>query len=387
MSPTSPARSDRRPGAAEVVVPCSDLDASVAFYTGQLGFRLDMTLPADSPEIALISGHGLILRLVACASPERKRDPLRLRLPASANPGMERSGASVCSPDGDAIEFIAAASATPLQVRSDALLVQRFDAHDAWSSGRAGMQYRDLIPGRLDGAVIASHIRIPEGGPVPDYVHFHEVGLQLIYCRRGWVRVVYEDQGPPFTLHAGDCVLQPPTIRHRVLESSRGLEVVELGSPAVHETWRDHDLQLPTRALDPHRLFRGQRFVRHVAAEHACREKRDDGRVRFTDTGIADAPSGLARARVLELAGATDAAASLSAVADAFLFFFVLSGSLVVSGDAFGTVTLQVDDACVLPGHANYCLSSTTPCEVLEIATPATRGDAGHVPAQEISLR
>ena len=40
--------------------------------------------------------------------------------------------------------------------------------------GRAGMLYRDLIPDRLGGAIVASHIRIPEGGPVGDSVHFHQ---------------------------------------------------------------------------------------------------------------------------------------------------------------------------------------------------------------------
>ena len=30
------------------------------------------------------------------------------------------------------------------------------------------MHYRDLIPSRLGGSIIASHIRIPDGGPVPD---------------------------------------------------------------------------------------------------------------------------------------------------------------------------------------------------------------------------
>ena len=93
-------------------------------------------------------------------------------------------------------------------------------------------------PGRLGGRFIASHITIPAGGPVPDYVHYHDVRYQSIHCVRGWVRVVYEDQGPPFVLEAGDCVLQPPGIRHRVLESSPGLEVVEVGSPAAHPTSR-----------------------------------------------------------------------------------------------------------------------------------------------------
>ena len=88
--------------------------------------------------------------------------------------------------------------------------------------GRAGMLYRDLIPSRLGGRYIASHITIPDGGPVADWVHFHRIALQMIFVRRGWVRVVYEDQGEPFVMNAGDMVLQPPEIRHRVLESSPG---------------------------------------------------------------------------------------------------------------------------------------------------------------------
>ena len=88
------------------------------------------------------------------------------------------------------------------------------------------MHYRDLVPSRLGGAMIASHIRIPDGGPVPDMVHFHKVGFQLIFCIRGWVDVVYEDQGGPRRLAAGDCFIQPPRIRHRVLEASDGEEAL-----------------------------------------------------------------------------------------------------------------------------------------------------------------
>ena len=79
-----------------------------------------------------------------------------------------------------------------------------------WFARRAGMRYRDLLPGRQGGRVIASHIQIPDGGPVRDDVHFHRIHFQMIYCCRGWVRVVYEDQGAPFVLEPGDCVLQPP---------------------------------------------------------------------------------------------------------------------------------------------------------------------------------
>lgn len=196
-----------------VTVACIDLDAAMDYYVGELDFRLDMIMPADAPRVAELSGHGIGLRLEC----------------------VENSG-----------ERAAVPCAMP-----ETILVQRSTGDGAWGDGRAGMQYRDLVPGRLGGHFIASHIRIPNGGPVPDYVHYHRVGFQMIFCRRGWVKVVYEDQGPPFVMHAGDCVLQPPTIRHRVREASKGLEVVGVGSPAKHETWRDHALALPTPKVCP----------------------------------------------------------------------------------------------------------------------------------------
>ena len=128
------------------------------------------------------------------------------------------------------------------------------------------MHYRDLIPSRLGGRYIASHIAIAEGGPVADWVHFHRIAFQLICVRKGWVRVVYEDQGEPFVMAAGDMVLQPPGIRHRVLESAPGLEVVEITCPALHETFADHEMALPNGSSDPARDYEGQRFLHHVAA-------------------------------------------------------------------------------------------------------------------------
>jgi quercetin dioxygenase-like cupin family protein len=119
-----------------------------------------------------------------------------------------------------------------------AFVVRRLADGAPWVVGRAGMEYRDLVPGRLGGAMIASHIRIPTGGPVPDMVHYHKVGFQLIFCIRGWVDVVYEDQGGPRRLYPGDCFVQPPEIRHRVLHASDGIEVIEIGVPAEHVT--DH---------------------------------------------------------------------------------------------------------------------------------------------------
>src|SRR5207244_1095094 len=131
---------------------------------------------------------------------------------------------------------------------------------------------------------------------------FHEVRFQMIYCRAGWVRVVYEDQGAPFVLAAGDCVLQPPRIRHRVLESSSGCEVIEVSSPAEHETRVDHELALPTPQVRLERDFAGQRFVRHERASATWRPWRFEG-FEARDLGIAAATGGLAGACVARAAG------------------------------------------------------------------------------------
>jgi mannose-6-phosphate isomerase-like protein (cupin superfamily) len=182
----------------------------------------------------------------------------------------------------------------------------------------------------------------------------------MIYCRRGWVRVVYEDQGPPLIMHEGDCVLQPLGIRHRVLESSPGLEVIEIACPAEHETFRDHDLQLPTPTSKPDRIFEGQRFVHHVAAtakwQHA---KGFDVR----DTGIADATAGLASVRVLRSTRAIGRKHD-----DDFLFFVVLTGRPQITCGAHGTHVLEADDACVIPTGADYTIAGAEPFEVLEVA-------------------
>jgi mannose-6-phosphate isomerase-like protein (cupin superfamily) len=230
------------------------------------------------------------------------------------------------------------------------------------------MQYRDLIPSRLGGRFIASHIRIPVGGPVPDYVHFHRIRFQMIYCKAGWARLVYEDQGAPFLFHADDCVLQPPEIRHRVLEASDGLEVIEIGCPALHETFADHAMTLPTPHLLPERDFGGQRFVRHVAAQAEwlpC----DARGLEMRDMGIGDATDDLAGARVVR--ARHGAQAKFGGHGGEFLFFFVLRGEMVLDVQGHGQHQLQVNDSCVIPAGVRYAIDVTAGAEFLEVTLPA----------------
>jgi quercetin dioxygenase-like cupin family protein len=241
-------------------------------------------------------------------------------------------------------------------------------ANDAWYVGRAGMEYRDLIPGRLGGRFIASHIRIPGGGETPDYVHYHKALFQMIYCKAGWARVVYEDQGAPFALEAGDCVLQPPEIRHRVLESSAGLEVIEVACPAEYETCADNELRLPTRDVLPERLFGGQRFVRHRAREAKWGPWRLDG-FESRDTGVAAATNGLATARVVKSNSAITAMAD--GHAGELLFLFILDGKLGIDSQGQGNHRLMAGDSCVIHAGVDYTLKAGAGLEMLEVSLPA----------------
>ena len=52
------------PGRALVtVLPCEDLDATMGFFIDELGFRIELISPADSPRTVVLSGHGGMVRL------------------------------------------------------------------------------------------------------------------------------------------------------------------------------------------------------------------------------------------------------------------------------------------------------------------------------------
>ncbi len=68
-------------------------------------------------------------------------------------------------------------------------------------------------------------------------------------------------------LTPGDCFIQPPEIRHRVMEASENLQVIEIGVPADHVTEIDHEMRLPTPELRPEREWSGQRFVHDIGGQ------------------------------------------------------------------------------------------------------------------------
>ncbi|MEZ5870371.1 MAG: cupin domain-containing protein [Nitratireductor sp.] len=353
---------------AEIVVPCRELTDTLPYFLKELGFRLDQIFPADNPAVAVISGYGVRLRLDRHAQGE----PGTLRLLAHDLARLAQGGATRTAPNGTRVEF---AMANPPLVMPDpvqSFVVRRLKDGAPWVIGRAGMHYRDLVPDRLGGSMIASHIRVPDAGPVPDNVHFHVIGFQMIYCYRGWVRLVYEDQGEPFILAAGDCVLQPPQIRHRVLESSGGLEVVEIGCPAEHITQLDHEMPLPTGRINPDKDFHGQKFCRHELSKAEWKPWRIEG-FEARDTGIGAATGGVASVKVARPVSASQTPWTSH---DADIHFsFVLEGTLTLEGNDEAPRDLEAGDAFVIPpGLKTRFSNCSKDLEILEVTLPAEYG-------------
>ncbi len=343
--------------AARMVVTTDRFDDDLAVLTGELGFRIDVIYPADAPSNATVSGHGMTIRLASSLHPQ----------PATIELLTDQPGDPVTLPGGTVVRCSVADPPMELPDNRPSLVITRND--ETSGLGRAGMRYRDLLPDRWGGRFIASHITIPDGGDVPDYVHFHAIRFQLIFVKAGWVRVVYEDQGEPFVMHAGDAVLQPPEIRHRVLESSAGLEVIEIGCPAEHETRAEHVLELPNGVGSAERAWDGQRFVRHVASEAAWSPYRIAG-WDHRDTGIGAATDGLAGVRVVRPSD-DQRDARLTAHDGEFAFHAVLAGEVtLVVGDR--PVRLQSGDSAAVPaGQAHAFTDPTVDCELLDVTLPA----------------
>jgi mannose-6-phosphate isomerase-like protein (cupin superfamily) len=300
------------PAPNELDLICTDFGAALALLRG-LGLRLDLIFPADEPHSAVLTRDGTTVRLTSRPG----------AVPAAAGLPEFRPEFGLTRAGGGAAE------------------------------GRAGMRYRDLIPSRLGGRYIASHIAIARGGPVDDWVHFHRIAVQLICVRKGWVRVVYEDQGAPLVMAAGDMVLQPPGIRHRVLESSPGLEVVEITCPALHETVADHEMALPNGRLDPARSFENQHFLHHVAAASRWTTWRC---AEVQATAVKDASGRRAEARILRLGRAS--VIDMPPHDGELVFGFVLEGSARLRHDKI--YPLGPADSFVIPPRAPWRLSEAS---------------------------
>ena len=101
---------------------------------------------------------------------------------------------------------------------------------------RSFFEYRDLGIGKATkGAFHAHVIRAREATSEGTGAHTHRLDFQMVYVIRGSVTFEYAGEGE-FVFGPGDCVLQPPGIRHELKSCSDDLELLEITAPEDFET-------------------------------------------------------------------------------------------------------------------------------------------------------
>ena len=385
---------------AQVIVPTLAVSKDIEFLQEKFGFKLLNIFPDDDPEVAVLYGHGLHLRL--------RREKEEVKLKAAEFKDNAKGNKIVCkillltddeeilkskntelmTPGGGAMVRVEPKSYKIPDIEALRHNLRYFDieidhaterqisdpSSKVWVVGRAGMLYRDILPSRLGGLMSAEHIWIPKGGPVPDNVHFHTIRFQLIYCLKGWVRLVYEDQGESFILNAGDCVTQPPEIRHRVIECSDNLQVIEIGVPSSHMTSLDHDMILPTNIYNPSREWNFQKFCHFKFAEATWEP--DTGILDCKDTGVYKKTNGFVSVKIFRVKEfALDHHDSDCFSIDGHVVFtFLLKGSMklvVAEKEAF---SLKEGNSYMIPGNKFYQFKDwSDDLELLQIALTGLR--------------
>ena len=158
---------------AEILLPCNNLDETLQFFIDKLGFKMESIAPAEKPSIAVISGHGIRLRL----EPGSNLDPGFINLLYSDPATVADGKLELTAPNGTRVSLIEASPTLNIPDIKQTFVLSKMSDTDQWNEGRAGMWYRDLIPDRQGGYAVASHIKILDGGSVPDYVHYHKIIL------------------------------------------------------------------------------------------------------------------------------------------------------------------------------------------------------------------
>lgn len=102
---------------------------------------------------------------------------------------------------------------------------------------RSYAKYRDLgIAAATNGLAVAQVIKfVPPATDEVRQMHLHNVQLQMIYVLKGWITTEVEGR-PAETMRVGSSWLQPPKIKHRVMDYSDDCEVLEIVLPADFET-------------------------------------------------------------------------------------------------------------------------------------------------------
>jgi mannose-6-phosphate isomerase-like protein (cupin superfamily) len=102
---------------------------------------------------------------------------------------------------------------------------------------RGYAKYRDLGIAEASNGLARAHVIRMVPPCIPAEVskrHLHDVEFQMIYVLKGWMKGEYD--GKVMTMREGTCWLQPPRIKHTVLDYSDDCELLEVILPADFDT-------------------------------------------------------------------------------------------------------------------------------------------------------
>lgn len=119
------------------------------------------------------------------------------------------------------------------------LLVNHLKGDDFKTEGlRKYASYRDLgVKSATNGMVLAHVIRAakPFNADVVSHEHIHDVDFQMVYCLKGHITLDFGD-GRVHKMVPGTCWIQPPSVKHTVIDYSDDYEVLEIMLPADFDT-------------------------------------------------------------------------------------------------------------------------------------------------------
>jgi quercetin dioxygenase-like cupin family protein len=120
---------------------------------------------------------------------------------------------------------------------------QRFTvSHPSESDFAGGLRryakYRDLGISAATNGLVQAHVVqfVPPCRPEEvSKLHYHDVEFQMVYVLKGSIKTELEGQGA-ITMREGSCWIQPPRVKHKVLDYSDDCRVLEIVLPADFKT-------------------------------------------------------------------------------------------------------------------------------------------------------
>jgi mannose-6-phosphate isomerase-like protein (cupin superfamily) len=116
-------------------------------------------------------------------------------------------------------------------------IVSHLREEDFLEGLRSYAKYRDLGVAKATHGMVQAHVirMVPPCEPaVVSKRHYHDVDFQMIYVLKGWMKGEYD--GQEVTVRQGSCWIQPPRIKHTVLDYSDDCELLEIILPAEFDT-------------------------------------------------------------------------------------------------------------------------------------------------------